>query len=158
MFPWHYQHISVQQTWLYHGTFLRECFYLLPRFLNPPGDKTDLCRIAFCFLFPPFMGEPYSLLLISFLKRHFLEQNAVVICPFQLTNPNNLICVCCETSYNSYYPLDSFPILLLSFPPFFPTAFLFNAEQLVGINCSVLLLFFQFVMCVLWFNFFHRDW
>ncbi len=94
--------------------------------------------------FPTFLWEDSTL--DSFLRRHFLEQAGVfAICLSQLTNPNYWICVRCETSYNSYYQLDSFSFLLsLCFLTAFP-------EQLVAMAYVVLLLFFQFVMCVLWF-------
>lgn len=152
--PWHFHHDSVQKTWQNHGTFLRKCLCLLPRSLNPSGDKMDFYEMYFSFLSFLFCERTLLSLAHLFFKSTLPGiRCCVVICPSQLTNPSSLICVRCKTSYNSYYPLNSFSFLLSSFSLLFFSAFSCNAEQLVGMACFVMCLFFQFVMCVLCFVF-----
>lgn len=116
--------------WYFFKGMLKSTSQIFDFFRSRNGLPQQLSLLHFL----TFLWEDSTL--VSFLRRYFLEQVCVfVICLSQLTNPNNRICVRCETSYNSYYPLDSFSFLLSSFPLFFS---LFFPEQLVGMAYVVL--------------------
>lgn len=135
--------------WYFFKGMLKSPSQIFDSFRSWNGLQQQLSLLHF----PTFLWEDSTL--ISFLRCHFLEQVGVfVICSSQITNPNNLICVRCETSYNSYYPLDSFSILLSSFPLFFSQLFPLNswlAWPLLYCSC------FSSLSCA-FCDFYHRDW